>query len=38
MNEQRHTTLAALREYRDAHKDDKEARQAAEDTVGYFYW
>ena len=29
-DEQRHTTLAALREYRDAHKDDKEARQAAD--------
>ncbi len=37
-DEQRNDTLAALREYREAHKDDKEARQAADQMVGYFSW
>jgi hypothetical protein len=37
-DEQRNATLAALREYREAHKDDKEARQAADQMVGYFAW
>ena len=37
-DEQRNDTLAALREYREAHKDDKEARQAADQMVGYFAW
>ena len=35
-DEQRNDTLAALREYREAHKDDMEARQAADQMVGYF--
>ncbi len=37
-DEERNATLAALREYQEAHKDDKTTRQAAEDTVGYFAW
>jgi hypothetical protein len=37
-DEQRNTTLALLREYREAHKDDKEARHAADQMVGYFSW
>jgi hypothetical protein len=37
-DEQRNASLAALREYREAHKDDKEAKQAADQMVGYFAW
>ena len=37
-DEQRNATLAALREYREVHKNDKEARQVADQMVGYFAW
>jgi hypothetical protein len=37
-DEERNATLAALREYREAHKDDKTTRQAADRVVGYFAW
>jgi hypothetical protein len=35
-DEQRNATLAALRDYCEAHKDDKKARQVADQMVGYF--
>jgi hypothetical protein len=37
-DEQRNLTFAALREYREAHKGDKEIRQAAEEMVAHFSW
>lgn len=35
-DEQRNATLAALREFRDTHKSEKEISRAAEEMVGYF--
>ena len=35
-DEQRNATLAALREYRDANKKNRELARAADDMVGYF--
>lgn len=35
-DEQRNATLASLREYREVHKNDKEARQVADQIVGNF--
>jgi hypothetical protein len=37
-DDERNTTLAALRKYRDANKNDKQLSSAAERMVGYFSW
>jgi hypothetical protein len=37
-DEQRNATLAALRDYREAHKDDNKASQVADQMVGYLSW